>query len=148
MLRIYGHSDDCIEIDWNRGVAEEEFYVREGRSFLRFDGGLVVAATFCADKDEAWRFRVVFNPEGLKVEELGPNEDGDYELNIRNGDGPAYSPAWVRHDATPNGPDDEQIEDELDSMDWRDMSKEQRRKVYEVINPPSKLVTPTPGATA
>ena len=49
MLRIFGHSDDCIEVE---GSVTDEFYVREGRSFLRFDKNRTSSPqSFCMGDD-------------------------------------------------------------------------------------------------
>lgn len=77
-MKIYGHSDDCIEIE-GRNI-NDEIYLMGEMLFLHFDGGVVIQCSFCLEEDECWRFRVVKNDAGVSFTENGPNEDDDYEL--------------------------------------------------------------------
>ena len=135
MVEIYGHSDDCIEVDG--GLLQEEFYIREEGSFLRFPDGLVVRCTFCAEDNEAWRFRVVRNPANVRIEEQGPDDHEDYRLVV-HADYPS-----VDHDATEDGPDNSQIRDELDRFDAADYSNEERRAIFNFLRQ-LRVKEPTP----
>jgi hypothetical protein len=113
--RIYGHSDDCIEIDG--GNLREEFGLSND-SYLRFPDGLVIRCTFCHNEDECWRFRVVRNPANVRVTESGPDKDQDYELTIDA----TYT--LVYHDDSPDGMTAERLAERLNDADWRDFPPE------------------------
>ena len=105
---VSGHSDDCIE------VGEEEFYLREGRSFLRFSDGTVIECKFGID-GFGWQFDVVERGTS-RCEES--EIDGDLDMSVTL-DG--YFD-WVYHDATAEGPDREQFEDAMEDVDTRDVN--------------------------
>lgn len=52
-LKIYGYSDDLIEVE---GDIEEEFNVNEGAAFIGFSDGTLLRAIFSTD---GWLFRII-----------------------------------------------------------------------------------------
>ncbi len=118
-MKIYGHSDDCIEVEGTHIC--EEFYIHKGGSYLRFDNDLVVRCTFNEQKDVGWRFSVINLPATNTVEEIGPDEDGDYSLIIYG-----KEPEAVVCDDTPSGPSSGMARDLLEDFDrWRNLTDEQ-----------------------
>lgn len=120
-MRIYGHSDDCIEID-GEGL-REEVYLRDGRSFLRFACGTVVRCRF-GEEGRGWLFDVVTHGEGVTSVVGEPDDQLDSDLVLEGVQLPMV------HDATADGPDEEQIEDFFEDFDWRDLDADVRRSVF------------------
>ena len=124
-MRIYGHSDDCIEVE---GVSFREEYSLGDDSHLIFPSGLVIRCTFCDKPDEAWRFRVVKNPAFIDVEETGPNEDGDYQLEV------AEEPHELRHCQSADGETRQEMEDRLAEFDrWDNLEDGELRMAFEAV---------------
>jgi hypothetical protein len=61
MLKVYGASDDLIELDGNNGDVNEEFgvYLDNGEArYLGFSDGTVLRAVY--DEDGIWRLTPIF----------------------------------------------------------------------------------------
>jgi len=127
MLIIYGHSDDCIEIE--SGSFRDAFaYNGKGRDYLHFPCGLVVKCEFDMEPDTAWRFKVVANPEAFAVTETDPCEDCDYRLAIN------CDATYAMHHATANGPDDEEAVSVVENTEWEHVSIKTKRLVYAILH--------------
>jgi hypothetical protein len=82
IITVYGHSDDCIEVD---GDLAEEFNTYNEWKYLHFNEGTVVKIGYSMKdapkhegKDKGWHVEVVTLGDGTKAEMLAPTiEDGD-----------------------------------------------------------------------
>lgn len=130
-VKIYGSSDDCIEVDGN---LREEFYLKEPASYLHFGDGTVVKAEYAPkdDDDYRWRFTVmvyggcqVEKAEGTyHEEEPGAKCDklilkGDLK-NVR---------CW----SSVGGPTKRDIQDWIDNFDIDDVTPEQALRIMEIL---------------
>lgn len=67
-LKIYGASDDLIEIEGENLDEEFSAYDLEDNSHLAISDGTLLAVEY--DKDGIWRFRAVFQAPGTKIEKV------------------------------------------------------------------------------
>jgi hypothetical protein len=75
-VEIYGHSDDCIEVD---GDLHEEFTSYNGPSFLHFGDGTVIEAEYGPSNDAGyfWRIRPIKQLSADKCRRVPGTYDGD-----------------------------------------------------------------------
>lgn len=79
-LEIYGHSDDCIEIE---GALREEFYLigsDDEKSYLAFSDGTVLSVLY--DKDGAWRFNRVAGGTSAYSKQEADEDDGTDRVTL------------------------------------------------------------------
>ncbi len=113
-VKIYGHSDDNIEIE-APGLREE--YGLRRNSHLRFSDGTVIQCTFDEVEGWAWHFGIVNKGGGYISHETECDEDGDMTLTLD------IEAEWDSHDNTPDGPDHDQLNDDLEQLDARDIAR-------------------------
>lgn len=113
-VKIYGYSDDNIEIE-APGLREE--YGLRRNSHLRFSDGTVIRCTFDEVEGWAWHFAVINKGEGLRAARHDRDEEcEDMTLHL------LIDAEWVSHDNTPDGPCREQLLNDLEQLDARDIA--------------------------
>lgn len=92
MARIYGGSDDCVEVVFhpNPNKQSDEYYAYEGGGYLKFSDGSIIHIEYAPkDMDEAvWRVKRI--KEGTAIGEVvwhGCEESEDEEVTEDNADG-------------------------------------------------------------
>lgn len=83
-VEVYGHSDDCIEVEG--GPLTDEFGAYNATTYLHFGDGTVIEACYSPEDDVhdyggGWRIRPVKVADGTTVERVPGTYEGD------NGDG-------------------------------------------------------------
>ena len=129
-IRIYGHSDDCIEID---GAITEEFYASNGPMYLHFDNRLVVECEYSPeDYPGKWRIREV-KPSNYQTTHEPAQDDEDNNtdvLRITHGPMPKRVQCW----SSPDGPCREDLVEKLKKIDWSDYRKDVLQKVLDMLS--------------
>lgn len=128
-IRIYGHSDDCIEIE---GAIVDEHYAYDGPMYLHFDNGLVVECEYSPeDYSGKWRIREVKPCHYQTIHE--PAQDCDNNntdvLRLTHGPMPKRVSCW----SAPDGPCREELIEKLDAEDWKSYPKKTLEKIWNML---------------
>lgn len=131
-VEIYGHSDDCIEVEG--GDLTDEFSAYDCKKFLHFSDGTIIEAEYSPkdDDDYRWRVRPVKIGKGTTIERVdgtyhGEDDGAKCDRLILSG---AFD--WVRCYGSAEGPTGSDIEAFFANLDYRDLSKEQQRQVMAI----------------
>lgn len=135
MLKIYGHSDDCIEIESSEPgkptFRDELYYNGDRKTFVRFPCGLVIEALFAVPDSRnpnGWAFDIIRNPNHYHASETNNDED-DLMLTF---DRLYVDEAIVQ--STPNGPNEDDITRSIENMVPRRESLETLRSIYAALH--------------
>lgn len=130
---IYGASDDLIEIG---GDAREEFgaFGDEWR-YLHFNDGTIVRCAYCIDKYPGWKVEKVSGPATATTLALAEDAQKEYE---RDDGSPSYSDcielvgdfATVFKCDSADGPDRDEMLEDLENIDMRDLDTETLRWIF------------------
>ena len=134
---IYGHSDDCIEIEADGPIGEQEFDGYDGARFLHFSDGTVVRCEYTANG--VWRIeRVKPGIMHATVTHIpGANDDEDnYTDRLTLTTRKPF--AWVDCWSSPSGPSDDELRDAIGSAteqaDWHHGLKlGELRTIYGIV---------------
>lgn len=96
MIKIYGASDDLIEVEGDVvgeeigtcGWSEDDC----GGDYLCFSNGVIVFIAYGLDGTACWRVKVIANPANIdcKLEDKEVTEDGDYSETLIMNDTPDF----------------------------------------------------------
>lgn len=127
-VKIYGHSDDCIEIEGS--ISEEFGYYRNNYKYLHFNDGTVIRAGREQEDGKLWSFDVIKAGEFASIQKESIPEDG-YTNDVMTIEGTFSSvKCWNSAD----GPDDKDVEEYFDGMHWGDFHIDDLRKMMLAIN--------------
>lgn len=129
-VRIYGRSDDLIEVDGN---FEDEFNPPYGGwAYLHFDEGTVVKAGYDLVDGKGWHIEVV--RVGVARSEMFAPEmvDGEHYtdvLELSCAGRLKSAKCW----GSPDGPSDDDVEDFFERFDVDDYTMERLREAMQVL---------------
>jgi hypothetical protein len=125
-ILIYGHSDDCIELE---GDFRDEFSAYDCWRYLHFADGTVVKCGYGLIEDKGWHFRVVHNGHRLEGYRLiADGEDENDRLELTGGD---LTPVVLWSSA--DGPTADDMEEFWDGFETRDHDNEKLVKAFRVL---------------
>lgn len=129
-VEIFGHSDDCINVEGDFG---DEFNLWDEVKYLHFSDGTVISGEHgpSDDRDYCWRFRVVKKGTATATMGLGRyhNEEPDMKDDKITLVGDI---SWVRCFGDANGPTQDDIEEFIDNLSPTDMTAEQWLRVMAI----------------
>ena len=133
---IYGHSDDCIEIEADGPIGSQEFYGYDGARFLFFSDGTVVRCEYT--ESDQWSIQRVKpgTMQATVTHEAATDDEDLYTDKLTIDTGGAF--AWVECWASPDGPAADELRDAItlltDRADWPDGLKlEELQTIYGLL---------------
>ena len=130
-VTIYGHSDDCIEVE---GDVREEFDAYEGYRWLHFNDGTIVNIGYDQMPDKGWDISVVKLGAGTKANVLEPEmQDGDHYTDRLELVGKIKSVKCRRNGG--GTLTDGELEDFFENFSWRDYTVKQLVAAYAILEP-------------
>jgi hypothetical protein len=133
-VEIYGHSDDCLEVEG--GKLTDEFPAYGKAKFLHFNDGTIIEAEYGpeCDEDYRWRIRPVKTGNGTAITRVdgtchGEDEGAICDRLILFGD---FSS--VKCFNTAEGPDADDLETFFDNFDYRDLTPDQAKRVMAICD--------------
>ncbi len=126
-VEIYGHSDDCIELE---GTIADEFSAWNKWQYLHFADGTIVKVGYDKVPDKGWHIEVV--REHAKVTVGKPtHQDGEHYTDRLSLDGEGLAPVecWSSED----GPTDSDMEIFWDNFDQNAYSLSQLTAAHRAL---------------
>ncbi len=131
-VEIYGHSDDCIEVDG--GKLTDEFPAYDVAKFLHFSDGTILEVEYSPKDDDNYRWRIKETKlaYGTKLTRKpgtyhGESPGAKCDKVILDGD-----IRWVRCYSQAAGPSEDDIERFFDSFDPNDLTQEQKLQIMDM----------------
>ena len=129
-VKIYGRSDDCIEVD---GDIHDEYSAYDGWKWLHFGDGTVVKIGYAmedAPKGKGWHIEVVAKGTAVATALPPEMEDDEHYTDVLQIEGDLWR---VRCCDAPDGPSGEQMLTFFDNLEGREIDNVRIREAYDLL---------------